>query len=294
MSSPQVTQQDGAAAPDAGVPRRRVFEVVCDDIRHQVSRGFLRPGDKLPPERELADRLGVSRAAAREALRALEASGILEFRKGVQGGAFIRKASSSGVRSSIADMLSLGRISLEHLSETRSILLTAAARLACERGTDEDFTLLEDNVARSAALRSDATSNDFARRANRSAVVAEFYGLLGQASRNGVLKIVIEAVTDVAREMVLRLPAGSISNLPEARLAIIKALRERNPAKAETLMALHMAELHAYVVSRGGAIALSKIQSDRHPFPQDDKPGETVRGRLPPRRKKGQAAADQA
>ena len=245
----------GATVRRANSSGRRVFEVVCDDIRHQVTRGFLRPGDKLPAERELAERLGVSRAAVREALRALEASGVLEFRKGVHGGAFVRKASSSGIRSSIADMLSLGRISLEHLSETRSILLTAAARHACERGTEEDFVLLEKNVQRSTELMALRGSDE------GIITVTEFYHLLGNASHNGVLKIIIEAVSDVAREIILRLRPGQIAHLPQARREIIAALRERDGGKAETLMALHMAEIHAYVVAHGGAAALSKAQS---------------------------------
>jgi GntR family transcriptional regulator, transcriptional repressor for pyruvate dehydrogenase complex len=230
-----------ATAPTA---RRRLFEAVCDDVRHQMARGFLRPGDKLPAERELAERLGVGRAAVREALRALEASGVLEFRKGVYGGAFIRNASSSGVRASISDMLSLGKISLEHLSETRTSLLTFAARLACERGTEVDFELIEENIARSAILED---GHDVVAMID---AITEFYVLLGNASHNGVLRILIEAVTDVARDLLLKIRPTRTSNLVAVRSKILEALRARESHEAMRLLTEQMAHAHSYVAGQ--------------------------------------------
>lgn len=228
-------------SPTEPIARRRLFEVVCDDVRHQLARGFLRPGDKLPAERELAGRLGVGRAAVREALRALEASGVLEFRKGVYGGAFIRNASSSGVRASISDMLSLGKISLEHLSETRTSLLTFAVRLACERGSKGDFQLIEENIARSAALED---GHDVVAMID---AITEFYVLLGNASHNGVLRILIEAVTDVARDLLLRIRPKHTSNLVAVRSQILESLEARNGDEAVRLLTEHMAHAHRYV-----------------------------------------------
>ena len=60
------------------VRTRRGFEAVCDRIREQLMSGELKPGDQLPGERELAERFGIGRAAARDALRSLEVSGVVE------------------------------------------------------------------------------------------------------------------------------------------------------------------------------------------------------------------------
>ena len=234
----------GSLSATTPATRRRLFEVVCDDVRHQIARGFLRPGDKLPAERELAERLGVGRAAVREALRALEASGVLEFRKGVYGGAFIRNASSSGVRASISDMLSLGKISLEHLSETRTSLLTFAARLACERGSEPDFKLVEENIARSAILED---GHDVVAMID---AITEFYVLLGNASHNGVLRILIEAVTDVARDLLLKIRPERTSNLVVVRGQILEALRARDSDTVVRLLTEHMASAHSYVAEQ--------------------------------------------
>src|SRR5258708_20009789 len=76
--------------PDFGpIKPKRVFEEICERIRNELSSGALRPGDKLPPERELAEQFGVSRTAVREAFRSLERSGLIGLQKGAKGGAFI-------------------------------------------------------------------------------------------------------------------------------------------------------------------------------------------------------------
>ncbi len=68
----------------------RIHEEICRQVRGRLARGQLKPGDKLPPERELALEFGVSRGAVREALRTLENAGLVALRKGMHGGAFIR------------------------------------------------------------------------------------------------------------------------------------------------------------------------------------------------------------
>lgn len=68
---------------------KRAFEEICARIREQLALGVLKPGDKLPAERDLAQQLGVSRNVLREALRSLEMAGVLRLQKGVKGGAFV-------------------------------------------------------------------------------------------------------------------------------------------------------------------------------------------------------------
>src|SRR5271168_3040058 len=83
---------DGDAVEPKAEKGRRAFEVVYDKVRRELAEGVLKVGDKLPAERELAESLGFSRAAVREALRALEATGLVQLQKGVKGGAFIQNA----------------------------------------------------------------------------------------------------------------------------------------------------------------------------------------------------------
>ena len=79
----------------ARVRSSRIFEEISNQVRAQVVNGQLKPGDKLPAERQLALQFGASRTAVREALRGLEMSGVVELHKGVKGGAFIRAGDPS-------------------------------------------------------------------------------------------------------------------------------------------------------------------------------------------------------
>ena len=84
--SPITAQPATPAAPKfRPIHTRRAFEEICERIREQLALGVLKPGDKLPPERDLAQQLGVSRNVLREALRSLEMAGVLAAAEGRQG-----------------------------------------------------------------------------------------------------------------------------------------------------------------------------------------------------------------
>src|SRR5438445_1009932 len=112
----------------------RLFEEICNRIRENIAAGSLKPGDKLPAERELAVQFGVSRTVLREALRSLEIAGLVRLTKGAHGGAVILDGGSALTRS-FKDMITLGRVTIEDLTEARVLLEDAIVRLACERAT---------------------------------------------------------------------------------------------------------------------------------------------------------------
>ena len=114
---------------------RRAFEEICQRIREQLAAGALKPGDKLPAERELAQQLGVGRNALREALRSLEIAGIVRLQKGVKGGAFIHEGDPGRMDQVVQDMLSLGSISIDELTEARVHIQDLVVRLVCARAT---------------------------------------------------------------------------------------------------------------------------------------------------------------
>src|SRR3954453_4795296 len=98
------------AAPEGlfkAVSSSRVSQLIVDQIRLLLKEERLQPGDRLPSERELCVQFGVSRVTVREALRSLEASGLVEIRVGARGGAFVTAPSSRRVGEGLADLLSL-------------------------------------------------------------------------------------------------------------------------------------------------------------------------------------------
>jgi DNA-binding FadR family transcriptional regulator len=231
---------------------RRVFEEICQRIREQLGAGALKPGDKLPAERELAQQLGVGRNALREALRSLEIAGILTLRKGVKGGAFIREGDPDRMNELVRDMLSLGSISVADLTEARVHIQDLEVRLASERAGGADLEALQANIDRTERMTSEGA---YLARVECS---REFYRLLGRSTHNPLLAMVVESVTEVLMQFVYaRVAAGGKPQprLVEKRRAFLAALRARDPAEATRLMRSHLESVHRLLDPGDGGAA---------------------------------------
>lgn len=226
------------------VKATRAFEEICAQIRGEISRGKLAAGDKLPAERDLAERFQVSRSTVREALRALEVGGLLALHKGVKGGAFVRQGDARPITQTVQDLLSLGGISLEEYTEARVCVQTEIIRLACERATEADFEALERNIARTRELGAQADT------AERTQLTIEFYTLLAAATRNRALAIVMNQFTEPLRQYIDAIGPDRSWDVAQSRANFVAHLKRRDPDKAIAEMVAHMKRLHAYMLSR--------------------------------------------
>lgn len=118
------------------VKTKRLYEEIVEQIRQLISGGELKPGDKLLAERELAERLQVSRVSVREAIRTLEMLGFVEIRHG--DGTFVRDMNTDDIIRPLAMFLAVERSSLLDMFEVRRIFETTAAGLAAERASSEE------------------------------------------------------------------------------------------------------------------------------------------------------------
>jgi GntR family transcriptional regulator, transcriptional repressor for pyruvate dehydrogenase complex len=133
-----------AHAPDMFSPVNvdRVSQVIVDQIKVLIRDGRLQPGDRLPSERELCQRFGVSRVTVREALRVLEAGGLLTIRVGAHGGAFLTSPSTERLSEGLADLISVSTLTAANVTEARIIVELGILPLAVERATDDDIAAL--------------------------------------------------------------------------------------------------------------------------------------------------------
>ena len=213
----------------------RISEIIVDQIRLLMRQGQLKPGDRLPPERDLCERFGVSRVTVREALRMLESSGLVEIRVGARGGAFVTAPSSDRVGEGLADLLTLSVISAADVTEVRMILEVGIVPLVCERATEQDIADLEEICERSeAALRAGGYSMDFS---------LEFHIRVAQATHNPAVVMLVESfrgpilmslqqAQEAAPEM------GGLGTREHERF--IEAVRRRDPDAATQIMREHL------------------------------------------------------
>lgn len=160
-------------------------ERIIRQIRHLISTGQLSPGDRLPAERKLAERLGVSRGNVRDALQKLEFYGIL--RTLPQSGTVVAGLGITALEGLITDVLQIEEHDFASLVETRVTLEVRAAQLAAERRTPEDLIAIQQ------ALEAYETKL----RSGGSAVEEDllFHLKIAEAGRNGVLKSLMLIIT---------------------------------------------------------------------------------------------------
>ena len=125
---------------------QRASEAIYNQIYPKIISGELRPGDRLPPERELAEMFQRSRPVVREALRMLQQEGLIETAVGSSGGAVIRGVSLKSVEEPLKNLVAMGAINLDELLEYRHINDRSCARLAAIHHTEEDAEALRQTL----------------------------------------------------------------------------------------------------------------------------------------------------
>lgn len=230
----------------APLPRPPKFTVVTDSdpsraiieqVRAKLQKGQLVEGDRLPPEREFAEQLGVSRNTVRKAISGLAQLGLVVVRKGANGGAFVAQHSGLTIRAAMADMFHLGSVRSAELTEARLVLGQAVVRLACERSTPSDFEALERNVdaAEKAIAEGDIAS--------RISLNIDFYRLLALAAKNEVLTVLMDAIGQSILQFVRTAGLVSPDAIMPIRRTIIDALRRRDADAAVAALTNHLTQL---------------------------------------------------
>jgi GntR family transcriptional regulator, transcriptional repressor for pyruvate dehydrogenase complex len=212
------------------VTRPRLYEQIVARIHDHVVEAGLRPGDRLPPERELAARLGVSRASVSQALVALEVVGIVDVRHG-DGAVLLAPAS----RLHLVAAVRAHQDRLPEVIEARDALEGRLAGLAAERRTDEDLAAID------AAL--DTMAADVAAGGRGVAGDELFHAAVTRAGHSGLLARLMQEIAELVRET--RLESLGQPGRPQASLAshreIAEAIRRRDPAAASQAMHDHIA-----------------------------------------------------
>lgn len=252
----QQTVDDAPSPVFLPVRTRRAFEAVCDQIRQQIAQGGLHPGDRLPGERELAEQFNVSRIAVREALRSLEAAGVVQARTGLNGGFFIHRGSSStGITQTVQDMVSLGQISIANVTEARVELMSVAIRLACARATEAELDAIEADIEHHTALfRTGGGSRN-------SKSVIEFYRLIARATHNEVIVLMVDGLSEIIRAMLANIAPQPRKDIMLVRRKVLTLLRQRDAQGAVNAMAVHLRRVNDHLESESNKAKAKSTQT---------------------------------
>ena len=213
-------------------PESHLTMQVVNHIRAMIEDGTLKPGEKIPPEREFAQKLKISRASLRTGIGYMAAMGIMKVRHGV--GTFIAKGPPEIGKSSLGLLGALHGFKSWQMFEARLLLESKMAALAAERGKEEHFTLLAEEVAEMYATIDDPDEyliHD-----------VRFHRTIAEASGNPILASLMETITSALYDG-RRKTAGlskSLKDSADTHREIYRAIRQRNPIEAHKLMERHI------------------------------------------------------
>jgi GntR family transcriptional regulator, transcriptional repressor for pyruvate dehydrogenase complex len=213
----------------------RASAEVIRQIRNAVEGGHLAPGDRLPPERELANKLGVSRVTVRDALRSLESDGLVTIRVGSGGGAFVSVPKAEHLQRGVDNLLLTSALTASEVTEARLIFELGAVELACHRATEEDIADLEEICAD--AERANAAGSFDVR------LSTAFHVRLARASHNRAVALMTEALQEPIHNSLTQAkrsaPATDAEGLAEHR-QLVDAIRSRDVDKARHVLFVHL------------------------------------------------------
>ncbi len=229
MASRNTNHLSAAMEP---IDRAGITELVVQRIKELLERGELKAGSRLPPERELADVLHISRPSLRTALKALSVMGIIRAKPGA--GTYIAESLPEVFTEPMHFMTLINNTSVEELFEARRIIEAGLAELAAERATEADIAVLTKEVEGMKATVGDP--ENFLKHDVR------FHQAVAHAANNklmsGVMDTVAQLLYHIRRQTISR--ASDLDEAIEWHQKIIAAMQKRDSKRAKDLLSGHL------------------------------------------------------
>jgi GntR family transcriptional regulator, transcriptional repressor for pyruvate dehydrogenase complex len=224
------------------VRKNRRYEQVAEQIQRLIARGVLKPGDRLPPERDLVAKFGVGRGSIRDAIRTLEVMGIVEPRQG--HGTVVRELSADSLVVPLASVLSQKRELVSELLDVRRMIEPGLAARAARNATAEEVAQLDDILRRQ--------REKMARGEPSVEEDSEFHYAIAVAARNTVILRVLDVLMDLLRESrtrSLQVP-GRLERSFAGHQRVLRAIKRRDAAGAENAVRQHLKEIEEIVMQK--------------------------------------------
>ena len=246
----------------------RIFQDVVEQVQEAILEGKLKPGSKLPAERELKDIFSASRGTLREALRVLEQKGLITIKTGVSGGAFVKALTTHEVSESLDLLIRYQRVSLRDLAEFREGMEGIVAGLAVERAKKEDVRYLKKLLADAKKHLEEGYSgwDEFIRVDN------QFHMALAHFAHNPIYKSVLRMIYDHIHRYFDRFLPREKELLRENYqdlCEIFEAVEKGQAAKAHLLVQNHVYKFNQIMEENAKQMGGSKNSSTTYGDPSD-------------------------
>jgi len=223
----------------------RLYEGVTEQIMVLIRAKELKPGDQLPPERELAEKFSISRGSIREAFRVLESRGLIRSKPG--GGRFIRQVNKDTLIDTENVIFNLEKSSILELLEAREMFEVKIVELAALRATTEDIKAIEEaltKLSEKGGMEDKDTWNE-----EKTELDTEFHLAIARASHNfvfiNIMRLHFDLLRDT-REKTWQIP-GRREKQAEEHQAIFLAIKEHNSKKAAKVMLNHLKNIRKVI-----------------------------------------------
>jgi GntR family transcriptional repressor for pyruvate dehydrogenase complex len=215
--------------------RNRLYEQIATHVEQLISSGTLKPGDQLPPERELAGRLGVGRGVVREAIKLLAERGLVAILPG--RGTFVAELDPHILSDQLGRYFKVGRSSYQDLNEARNTLEVEIAGLAALRASKDDLEEMRQAIQ---DMETFIDSPDDYIEADLA-----FHSVLARATENEIFSLLGSVITDLlqeSRRTIFQVPGAPERGQDWHRL-IYQAIENGDPDAARENMRKHMQQV---------------------------------------------------
>ncbi|MCJ8499601.1 FadR/GntR family transcriptional regulator [Desulfatitalea alkaliphila] len=247
----------------------RLSHNIVKQIRNAILAGDLKPGDRLPSEKELAISFNVSKASLREAIRSLEALGLVEVLQGVSGGVFIREVDLETARNSLFNYIFFQNPAIHEFTQLRLLIEPQMAALAAIHSTDEDLAFFNENLEQTSR---ELDSGEFYYKLD-----SEFHHRIATISNNRLIIFVIDSLKNAIVNLKLQLELDSRFSISvfDSHQRIVDAFRKKDAETALEEMRNHIIsvdkELVAYCDADSPFISVSDpVDDEKESSPEKD------------------------
>ncbi|WP_095505014.1 pyruvate dehydrogenase complex transcriptional repressor PdhR [Paraferrimonas sedimenticola] len=226
------------------IAQPKLSDVIVKQLEQMILEGSLQPGEKLPPERELAVQFDVSRPSLREAIQKLEAKGLLTRRQG--GGTYVQQQLWQSFADPVLELMAKDPESQFDLLEFRHATEGMMAYFAALRGTDTDFERIQK------ALNAIDEAKDLDAEAD---AIVHFYRTIAEASHNAAMLHLVLSLAPVLQSNVvqnlvlLKRRPSTAAQAGDHRRALLTAIVSRDPERARQASNEHLAYIEEVLLT---------------------------------------------